>query len=215
MVVLKYFFGITNLWVYGIVIALAIIITQYYRKKQSTAKKLDTIEEYNQLVKSNPDDPNAYFYRAQAYLTKFRTEENSVKIAEKDLSRTIKLNPDYASAYKSRGFLHLSNNDHKKAISDFTKAIQLDPESPHAYYSRAVANTQLKYFKNALNDYEKVIEINPDNAEAHRNKGHILFKLKKYSPAIKEWEHSIKLKPNLETEIKPLIEGTKRKLNQL
>jgi len=215
MVILKYVLGITTLWVYGIVIVLAIFITQYYRKKHVTAKKLETVEEFDQFVKNNPDDPNAYFYRAQAYLTKFRTVEDSVTNAEKDLSRTIKLNPEHIGAFKSRGFLHLSNNNHKKAISDFTKAIQLDPESAHAYYSRAVANTQLKNFKNALSDYEKVIEINPDNAEAHRNKGHILFKLKEYSPAINEWENSIKLKPELETEIKPLIEGTKKKLNQL
>jgi len=39
--------------------------------------------------------------------------------------------------------------------------------------------------------------------------------LKEYSLAIDEWEHSIKLKPELETEIKPLLEGTKGKLNQL
>ena len=215
MVILKYVFEITNLWIYVIVIALAVFITQYYRKKHSITRKLETIEEFNQLVKNNPDDPNSYFYRAQAYLTKFRTEEDSVMLAEKDLSRTIKLNPEHISAFKSRGYLHLSNSNHKKAISDFTKAIQLDPESVHAYYSRAVAYTQLKNYINALNDYEKVIEIDPDNAEAHRNKGHILFKLKKYSPAMDEWEQSIKLKPELETEIKPLIEGTKRKLNQL
>jgi len=92
MVILKYLFGITNIWYYAIVIALAVFITQYYRRKHSITRKLETIEEFDQSVKNNPDDPNAYFYRAQAYLTKFRTEENSVMLAEKDLSRTIKLN---------------------------------------------------------------------------------------------------------------------------
>ena len=213
MVALKYVFGIEHLWVYVLVIIVSVFINIFYRRKLNAFTKPKTIAEFDKLIESDPDDPQGYFLRAQAYLTKFRTEDNSIKIAEKDLNMAIKLAPDHYRAYEARGFLKLSSNNFNKAISDFSKAIELNPESSHAFYSRAVAYTQMKNYKMALKDYEKVIEIKPHYAEAFRNKGNVLFKLKKYKEAISDWEQSIKLKPELQNELSPLIKGTEKKLN--
>jgi tetratricopeptide (TPR) repeat protein len=213
MLILKFVFDITNFWAYVLVIVASMAVVQYYRKNLNKIKKPRTIEELNQFVERKPDDADAYYYRAQAYITKFRTEENSSKIAEKDLSMTIKLAPDHFHAYEARGFLRLSNNNHKKAIPDLTKAIQLNPDSSHTYYSRAIAYTQINNFKKALTDYEKVNELNPDNAAAFRNKGNILFKLNKYKAALNSWEKAIELKPELKNDLLPIIKGTKNKLS--
>ena len=213
MVALKFVFGIEQLWVYVLVIIVSVIVNQYYRKKQSIFKKPETIEELNKFVEKHPNDSKGYFLRGQAYLTKFRAEDNSVNLAKKDLNMAIKLDPDNFHAFELRGFLYLSSNKYHNAIEDFTTAIELNPKSFHSYYSRAVAYTQIKNFKNALTDYEKVIDFNPKHAEAYRNMGNVLFKLHKYKEAITTWSQAIELKPQLKNEILPLIKGTEKKLN--
>lgn len=213
MVVLKFVFGIEYLWVYVLVIIVSVFINIFHRRKLNAFTKPKTVAEFDKLIDSDPDDAQSYFLRAQAYLTKFRTEENSNDKAKKDLNTAIKLAPGHFQSYEARGFLQLSNNNFNKAISDFSKAIELNPESSHAYYSRAVAYTQISNYKLAQKDYEKVIEINPTHAEAFRNKGNVLFKLKRYKQAISDWEQAITLKPELQNELLPLIKGTEKKLN--
>ena len=48
-----------------------------------------------------------------------------------DFTEAIRLNPNDAEAYYSRGCEYFEKGDHDRAIADFTEAIRLNPKLRH------------------------------------------------------------------------------------
>jgi serine/threonine-protein kinase len=63
--------------------------------------------------------------------------EYDTEIAE--CSEAIRLNPDNAEAYRSRGDAYYEEDDYASAIEDYSKAIELDPNNVYAYHRRNVS----------------------------------------------------------------------------
>lgn len=56
-----------------------------------------------------------------------------------DFNQAIKLNPNFAEAYRNRGTFYAIFKDYPEAISDITQAIKLNPNVIGAYYLRGLA----------------------------------------------------------------------------
>src|SRR5205823_1657048 len=56
-----------------------------------------------------------------------------------DMNESLKLDPNYAPAYFTRGRLSYIFGNNPAAIEDFTKSIRLDAENGGAYFNRGVA----------------------------------------------------------------------------
>src|SRR5262249_32613237 len=65
----------------------------------------------------------------------------------------IRLDPNYARAYTSRGVAYRRKKDYDRAIADFTEAIRLDPNYAHAYNSRGFAYESKKEYDRAIADF--------------------------------------------------------------
>jgi tetratricopeptide (TPR) repeat protein len=71
--------------------------------------------------------------------------ERAIEYAQKEdydnaivaYTQVIRLDPNYAPAYNSRGRLYLFEGDYDKAIADFTEAIRRNYDVGSAYYSGA------------------------------------------------------------------------------
>jgi tetratricopeptide (TPR) repeat protein len=59
--------------------------------------------------------------------------------AIEDYNKTIRLKPDYANAYVSRGIAYYDHGQQQLAIEDFNKAIRLQPDYASAYVNRGRA----------------------------------------------------------------------------
>jgi len=77
---------------------------------------------------------------------KYRFEDNDKAIAA--YNEAIRLDPDYAEAYDSRGSVHYFMGDHDKALADYNEAIRLDPNYRNSYCCRA-------YIHGDNGDYDK------------------------------------------------------------
>jgi tetratricopeptide (TPR) repeat protein len=78
------------------------------------------IADYNEAIRLDPKDVNAYIYRGFAYGAK-----GDHYRAVTDYSEAIRLGPN-TSAYNNRGNLYRSKGDCDRAIADLTEAIRLD-----------------------------------------------------------------------------------------
>ena len=84
-----------------------------------------------------------------------------------DMNDTIKLDPNYALAYFTRGHLSYMLGNNPAALEDFSKAIKLDADDATAYFNRGVA-----YYvvggrnADAEADFRKAAELNPKDAYA-------------------------------------------------
>ena len=98
-------------------------------------------------------------------------ENGNLVLAEKNLSKSIELNPNYSEAYYSRGYIRTDLENHFGAIDDFSYAIQINLTYVDAYLGRANTSIILKRFKEAFQDAKvaKQLAISQNNTvSAHK-----------------------------------------------
>jgi len=117
----------------------------------------EIITESNTAIQNNPNDVEAYYKRAVAYVL-----EEDYDSAFEDLSKAIELNPDYIPAITKRGAYYGIKEEFDLAMSDFNRAIGLDPSYPPAYLNRGICYYEMGNTDLALNDLNKVSEISSE-----------------------------------------------------
>lgn len=183
------------------------------------------IYNFNLFLEAVSDLPHAYDARGNAKmgLGKSKTDlgdlEDALQLykeAIEDYNEAIKLDPEEAVYYRSRGvtkFRRAAIRDHKdhngmiedyeSAIEDFEEAIKWAPDSTADIYElRGEARCLLGYAKEtqgdskearkqynlAREDFNQTITINPNNASYHRSLGLANAALGKAKAAIKAFE---------------------------
>ncbi len=171
------------------------------------------ISDYDEAIKLNPNDAQAYFNRGDTYYEKgdydsaisdfteaIRLEPNLVVAqfnrglayygAISDYGEAIRLNPNDAQAYFNRGDTYYKKGDYDKAIPDYNEAIRLNPNLAIAYINRGLA------YYGAISDHDEAIRLNPNNAVAYGNRGYVYYEKGDYNRAISDYDETIKLNPN-------------------
>jgi tetratricopeptide (TPR) repeat protein len=87
------------------------------------------------------------------------------------LNNAIRLQPDYADAYYSRGFAYNDLGQYQSAIKDYNKAIRLKPNDAIAYSNRGKAYAKLGHKQLAIKDFNEAIRLQPDYVNAYNNRG--------------------------------------------
>jgi tetratricopeptide (TPR) repeat protein len=88
---------------------------------------------------------------------KYEREDYQGAVA--DYTKAIKLKPDYAEIYDTRGNAKGRLKDYQRAIADYAKAISLMPDYAEAYSHRGIAYLGLGLRNNAMADFMKVKEL--------------------------------------------------------
>ncbi len=88
-------------------------------------------DRFSEAIRTNPNDPNAYYNRGLA-----RTNQGRLEDALADFNQAIALSPRYAAAYDGRGLVFSKMQKPVKAHEQFNQAIAIDPLLPSAYRHR-------------------------------------------------------------------------------
>ena len=116
--------------------------------------------------------------------------------AIREYNEAIRLNPNYAEAYGSRGLAYWVNRDYDRAIEDCTEAIRLNPNYAEAYNYRGNAYSRKNDYDRAIADYNEAIRLNPNDAIFYSNRGGAYYRKNDYDRAIEDYTEAIRCDPN-------------------
>jgi tetratricopeptide (TPR) repeat protein len=109
------------------------------------------------------------------------------------LTKAIRLNPNYASAYYRRGAAYAIANRNQEAMDDLDKAINLDPKLVSAYCQRGSLYCQAGKYQDAMKDFNKAIRLDTKYAPTYCGRGMVFSKLEHYHKAIEDYTIAINL----------------------
>ena len=95
------------------------------------------IREYSTVIATDPDDQDAYLFRAYLY-----HQIGNHWPAISDYDKVLELSPS-SVAFNNRGDVYRDMGRYEQAISDYIEAIGLNPDYAQAYNSRAIAEKTL------------------------------------------------------------------------
>ncbi|NLQ05919.1 tetratricopeptide repeat protein [Cylindrospermopsis raciborskii MVCC19] len=134
------------------------IFKQRREKYLELLRKYKEIDDYNQDIKINPNDPEYYYNRGNT-----RSDLGDKQGAIDDYTQVIKLNPNSAYAYILRGNVRSALGDKQGATDDYIQTIKLDHNFAYAYIPQGNVRTASGDNQDAIDDYIQVITlVNPD-----------------------------------------------------
>lgn len=146
---------------------------------------------FDEAIKLNPNNAEAYNGRAMAYFSLGNNEA-----ALEDLNQAIELAPDEPRYYFNRGIAYDAMEQWNAAIADYDKAIELGPNDTDAYNGRGIAYAELGEDERAIEDFDRAIELDAENANPYLNRGKALLRAGEYDLAIADLDRAIALQPD-------------------
>lgn len=162
--------------------------------RQDWEKALTDFNLY--LLHGNKNNPLALWAKGTALDS---TGEFSKAIVE--LSQSIKLCPNFAFGFYSRGVAkhHLcdvgDSNDFRESIDDFTTAIALNSTESTWYTERAIVYSHQNEYERALKDAQIAVSLDPTEASAYKALGSAQSALKHFEVAVNSLTKAIDLAP--------------------
>ena len=150
----------------------------------------ESIKNYNDLIKKNPNNIEAYYNRGLD-----KHDLGKYKEAIEDFNKVIEFSPNFFVVYNNRGNANSELEKYKEAIEDYDKAIKLNPKAVLVYYNRGSVKSDLGRYKEAIEDYNKAIQLNPYYAEAYNSRASIKYNSGKHEEAIEDYNKAIQLNP--------------------
>jgi tetratricopeptide (TPR) repeat protein len=124
------------------------------------------IEDLDQAIQLNPDDPTLLLDRASVY-SKVGKDDRAIR----DLDQAIQLKPDDPPLLNWRCYLLAKAGHLGPALSDCNRAIALRPDFAAALDSRGFTYLRLGQLDNAMSDYDAALKLNPKSAESLYGRG--------------------------------------------
>lgn len=124
--------------------------------------------------------------------------------ALEDTTQTLRLNPNFASAYLYRGLTRYESGDEQGGFADFQTAAQIKPDDcepktsglKYAYYIRGWALYRQGQHQAAVADFYKALKLDPRFSDAYATRGLARFHLGNETAALEDLNRAIDLNPN-------------------
>ncbi len=133
----------------------------------------------------------AHQYRADEYM-----RQRDAKRAIADYTEAIRINPNSAVSFYSRGVAYIRLDRLDEALADCNEAIRLQPEYYPAYMGRAECFLKKGDVERAIEDDTEAIRIQPNNASAFRGRGQLYSQQRSHDRAIADFTEAIRLEPD-------------------
>ncbi|QAZ66845.1 LysM peptidoglycan-binding domain-containing protein [Solidesulfovibrio carbinolicus] len=120
-------------------------------------------------------------------------KQNKFQKAIEFFDKAIKLNPNRADFFASRGHAHYYLAQYPKAIDDYTKAIEKNPSFALAYSMRGLSRARSDKYQQAVEDFNKAISLGPTEADYYKGRGFTYLRLKQYGPMCQDYQKACSL----------------------
>ena len=117
------------------------------------------IDELSQAIEIDPQNFEAYFWRARAFMHKGQFEN-----AIGDLNKVLDLNPGYSPAYDNLGWLFMRRNEYDQSLAYLNRSIELKPENGWAHYMRSHIFFKKGDLRNALENAQTACKLGYQDA---------------------------------------------------
>ena len=164
---------------------------------QRQGKRNDAIEKWKTIAEIAEESDNDLAARAKVSISFLFQENEDPEASLSVCDQAIRLKPDYAEAYNSRGNAKGMLGRYDDAIADFDKAIHLKPDYSEAYSNRGIEKDALGQHEAAIADFDEALRLKPDLGWAYNNRGNAKGKLGRHEAAIVDFDKAIHLKPDL------------------
>ncbi|BAY08895.1 site-2 protease family protein [Calothrix sp. NIES-2098] len=160
------------------------------RRERYIKNREKAVEEATAVIRSNPNDVNAYIKRSRAYLA---LSDRQGALADYD--QVIRLQPHNIEYRLTRANLRRWLKNYQGAIQDYNEVLRLQPKKAYVYQLRAQVRDEMQDYKGAIADYNEMIKSNAQDTWAYISRGYARQKLQDYKGAIADADYVIKLNP--------------------
>ncbi len=105
----------------------------------------------------------------------------------------IRLDPEFAGAYRERGHIHLLLKKYEAADEDLTRAIEGNPQDAAAYLLKGNLHTEAGDLDAAILNFDAAIDVDPQLAVAYSNRGLAHAQLGKFAEALTDAVTAVRL----------------------
>ena len=156
------------------------------------------VSAYNSAIDENPDDPELYALRGDAYYS--LQDFGNAKV---NFENAVELDPEYAYAYARLGDTYQRFFDYTTAFEFYTKAISVNLDYAYAYVKRGVLVRKLAYARNgaptgeyysqALQDMDIAYELDPTLVLTLARRSELYLEIGNYTQAIRDSQAAVEL----------------------
>jgi len=174
------------------------------------------IDALCKAVDLSPDQPQAYFFLAQAYAASpAQTQEVLRRVARYASSHRANAPAQYYEAlclWRSRTAPEPGQVDPRQVEDLLRSAIALDPSLGEAHFQLGVVLADQNQDQRAAGEFERAVALDPDWAEAHYRLGQLYRRAGEAAKAQAEFDESERLRKNSDTQNERLSAEIRRLL---
>lgn len=181
--------GVKKKWVW--LIPFFIIIPLSIGAYQRNSVWRSELELWQDCVKKSPWKGRSHHNLGFVYYEMGKLEE-----AQRELEKSLRLNPDYALSWYNLGLIAYKKGWMDRAIDYYKKSIDLDPNYPESYYNLGLAYYRKGCYEEAIQAYKKFLEMKPNYRNAYLNLGLAYSELKRWEEALWAFEEERRRYPD-------------------
>lgn len=145
------------------------------------------IETYNDILRREPSNPAALFYRGYAN-GKMRRYE----LAANDYRSFLKVAPENIDGMLALAFICIKQGKNNEAMDNYNRIIEIFPDHSVAYASRALLESEDGFLDAALMDWDKAIEYDSKNIDYVVSKADLLIRMNRKADARRTLDEAVK-----------------------
>ena len=145
------------------------------------------IETYTDILKREPQNPAALFYRGYANGKKRRYE-----LAANDYRSFLKVAPENVDGMLALAYICIKQGNNKEAMDNYNRILEIFPDHAVTYASRASLETTQGFLDAALMDWNHAIEHDSKNIGYLASKADVLIRMNRKDEARRTLDEAVK-----------------------